>query len=138
VTLIEPLLRRSDFLREVVDDLKVDINVVRGRAEELAVRQRVGEMDAVVSRAVASLDKLTRWSMPLLRPGGRMLALKGERATDELAEHRRVMESLGAVDARVVVCGKDYLRPPATVVIARRKESQPAHGRTVRAGRRSG
>jgi 16S rRNA (guanine527-N7)-methyltransferase len=138
VTLIEPLLRRSDFLREVVDDLKADITVVRGRAEELAVRQQAGEMDAVVSRAVASLDKLTRWSMPLLRPGGRMLALKGERATDELAEHRRVMESLGAVDARVVVCGKDYLRPPATVVIARRKESQPAHGRTVRAGRRSG
>jgi 16S rRNA (guanine527-N7)-methyltransferase len=138
VTLIEPLLRRSDFLREVVDDLKVDITVVRGRAEELAVRQRAGEMDAVVSRAVASLDKLTRWSMPLLRPGGWMLALKGERATDELAEHRRVMESLGAVDARVVVCGKDYLSPPATVVIARRKESQPAHGRTVRAGRRSG
>jgi 16S rRNA (guanine527-N7)-methyltransferase len=138
VTLIEPLLRRSDFLREVVDDLKVDVTVVRGRAEEQAVRQRVGEMDAVVSRAVASLDKLTRWSMPLLGPGGRMLALKGERAADELAEHRRVMEALGAVDARVVVCGEDYLSPPATVVIARRKESQPAHGGTVRAGRRSG
>ncbi len=80
VTLIEPLLRRSDFLREVIDDLGVDITVVRGRAEEQTVRQQVGEMDAVVSRAVASLDKLTRWSVPLLRPGGRMLAIKGERA----------------------------------------------------------
>ena len=80
VTLIEPLLRRSDFLREVIDDLGVDVAVVRGRAEEQAVRQQVGEMDAVVSRAVASLDKLTRWSMPLLRSGGRMLAIKGERA----------------------------------------------------------
>jgi len=57
-------------------------------------------MDAVVSRAVASLDKLTRWSMPLLRSGGRMLALKGERAVAEIDEHRRGMESLGAVDAR--------------------------------------
>ena len=85
VTLIEPLLRRSDFLREVIDDLDVDITVVRGRAEEQTVRQQVGEMDAVVSRAVASLDKLTKWTMPLLRPGGRMLAIKGERAEDELA-----------------------------------------------------
>jgi 16S rRNA (guanine527-N7)-methyltransferase len=138
VILIEPLLRRTDFLREVVDDLELDVAVVRGRAEELAVRQRVGETDAVVSRAVASLDKLTKWSMPLLRPGGRMLAMKGERAADELDEHRRVMEAMGAVDARVVVCGKDYLSPPATVVIARRNESWPAHGRAVRAGRRSG
>jgi 16S rRNA (guanine527-N7)-methyltransferase len=138
VTLIEPLLRRSDFLCEVVDDLEVDVVVVRGRAEEKNVRQRVGEMDAVVSRAVASLDKLCKWSMPLLRSGGRMLAMKGERASDELGEHRRVMEALGAVDARVVTCGGDYLNPPATVVIARRKELQPARRRSARAGRRRG
>ena len=136
VTLIEPLLRRSDFLEEVVEDLSVDIAVVRGRAEELAVRQRVGEMDAVVSRAVASLDKLTKWSMPLLRPGGRMLALKGQRAADEVEEHRRVMAALGAVDVRVVTCGGDYLNPPATVVTARRGESGPAQRRVSRAGRR--
>ncbi len=138
VTLIEPLLRRSDFLREVIDDLGVGITVVRGRAEEQAVRQEVGEMDAVVSRAVASLDKLTRWSLPLLRPGGRMLAIKGERAADEVDEHRRVMASLGAVDARVVTCGGDYLNSPATVVTARRGESVPAHRRSTRAGRRRG
>ncbi len=136
VTLIEPLLRRSDFLREVVDDLGLDVTVVRGRAEEVGVRQRVGEMDAVVSRAVASLDKLTKWSMPLLRPGGRMLALKGERAADEVGEYRRVMEALGAVDVRVVTCGGDFLNPPATVVTAQRGEAGPAHQRSVRAGRR--
>ena len=67
-----------------------------------------------------------------------MLAIKGERAVDELDEHRRVMESLGAVDARVVTCGGDYLNPPATVVVARRGEPQPAHRRAARAGRRSG
>jgi 16S rRNA (guanine527-N7)-methyltransferase len=138
VTLIEPLLRRSDFLREVVDDLGVDVVVVRGRAEEQAVRQQVGEMDAVVSRAVAALDKLTRWSMPLLRPGGRMLALKGRRADSELEAHRRVMESLGAADARVVTCGGDFLNPPATVVIARCRHSRQAPGRSTGMGRSSG
>ena len=121
MTLIEPLLRRSEFLREVVDELGIDVTIVRGRAEDPAVREQVGEMDAVVSRAVASLDKLTKWSMPLLRPDGRMLAIKGERAEEEILEHRRVMASLGAVDVRVMKCGADYLDPPATVVVARRR-----------------
>jgi 16S rRNA (guanine527-N7)-methyltransferase len=125
MTLIEPLLRRSNFLREVIEELGIDATVVRGRAEESTVRQRVGEMDAVVSRAVASLDKLTKWSLPLLRGGGRMLAIKGERAEDEIRQHRRVMASLGAFDERVVTCGTDYLNPPVTVVVARRRKATP-------------
>lgn len=133
MTLIEPLLRRSNFLREVIDELGIEVAVVRGRAEEPTVRQRVGEMDAVVSRAVASLDKLAKWSLPLLRQGGRMLAIKGERAEDEIREHRRVMASLGAVDERVVRCGADYLNPPATVVVAWR--GRPTRG-SQRKGRR--
>ena len=138
MTLIEPLLRRSDFLREVVDDLGLEVTVVRGRAEDKGVRQQVGEMDAVVSRAVAALDKLTRWSMPLLRDSGRMIALKGQRAEAEIEEHRRVMATLGAVDARVVTCGGDFLNPPATVVIARHGEAASTTRRAQRAGRRSG
>ncbi|BBW99511.1 16S rRNA (guanine(527)-N(7))-methyltransferase RsmG [Mycolicibacterium moriokaense] len=131
VTLIEPLLRRSDFLHEVIDELEIDVTVVRGRAEERTVRQQVGEMDAVVSRAVASLDKITKWSLPLLRPGGEMLAIKGERAEEEAREHRRVMTSLGAVDVRVRKCCADFLDPPATVVAARRRspdEHRPTAG----------
>ena len=122
VTLVEPLLRRSDFLHEVAEELALNVIVVRGRAEEPAVREQVGEMDAVVSRAVASLDKLTRWSMPLLRADGLMFAMKGERAEEEIREHRRVMASLGAADVRVLRCGADYLDPPATVVVARRQK----------------
>lgn len=128
MVLVEPLLRRSDFLREVVDELGLDgVEVVRGRAEDRAVRDKVGERDAVVSRAVASLDKISRWSLPLLRTDGRMLAMKGERAAAEVEEHRRVMIQLGANDVRVVRCGVDYLTPPATVVMALRAE--PGRGR---------
>ena len=126
VVLLEPLLRRSEFLTEVVAELGLAVEVVRGRAEEPWVRERFGERDAAVSRAVAALDKLTKWSMPLLRQGGRMLAIKGERAPDEVNEHRRVMAASGAVDVRVVTCGANYLRPPATVVLARRGK-RPRH-----------
>lgn len=120
VTLVEPLLRRSEFLRETIDELGLDVAVIRGRAEDRSVRDQVGEMDAVVSRAVASLDKLARWSIPLLRIGGRMLALKGERAVHEVDEHQRTLSSLGATEVKVVRCGVEFLQPPATVVIARR------------------
>jgi 16S rRNA (guanine527-N7)-methyltransferase len=123
LVLLEPLLRRSEFLREVVADLGLPVEVVRGRAEEPRTREQIGERDVAVSRAVAALDKLTKWSMPLLRPGGRMVAIKGERALDEVREHRRVMAASGAVDVRVVKCGANFLCPPATVVLARRGSS---------------
>ncbi|WP_406813334.1 16S rRNA (guanine(527)-N(7))-methyltransferase RsmG [Mycobacterium sp. M23085] len=133
VVLLEPLLRRSEFLNEVVDELGLAVEVVRGRAEEPAVRNRFGERDAAVSRAVASLDKLTKWSLPLLRPDGRMLAIKGERAIDEVEQYRRVMAASGATDVRVVTCGANYLRPPATVVSARR--GKPPHHKPARTGK---
>jgi 16S rRNA (guanine527-N7)-methyltransferase len=125
VVLIESLLRRTEFLRMAVAGLELDVEVVRGRAEDAAVRESFGGFDAVASRAVAALDKVTRWSLPLLRPGGRMLAIKGERAHDEVGEYRRVMTALGAADVRVVECGVKYLSPPTTVVVARRGKPAP-------------
>ena len=133
VTLVEPLLRRSEFLREAIAELSLDVEAVRGRAEDKMIRAEAGDMDAVVSRAVAPLDKLSRWSIPLLRVGGRMLALKGERAADEVEQHRRTLSSLGASEVRVVRCGVDFLNPPATVVEARRGV---VDSRTGRPGRR--
>jgi 16S rRNA (guanine527-N7)-methyltransferase len=128
VVLIESLLRRTEFLGMAIEELGLDVDVVRGRAEDQAVRQAAAGCDVVASRAVAALDKLTRWSLPLLRSGGRMLAIKGERAADEVREHRRVMTTLGAADVRVVECGVHYLSPPTTVVAARRGEPIPARG----------
>ena len=70
------MLRRTEFLNEAISALGLPVEVVRGRAEEAGVRAKLAGADAVTSRAVAPLDKLARWSMPL-RIGGRMLALKG-------------------------------------------------------------
>ena len=82
VTLVEPMARRVAFLRECVDDLQVDVAVVRARAEELA-RASVG---VVVVRALAPLVRLVPTALPLLRPDGLLLAMKGRTATDELAQ----------------------------------------------------
>ncbi len=138
ITLVEPMLRRTEFLDEVAATLAMPVEVVRGRAEEPGVRAKVAGADAVTSRAVASLDKLARWCMPLLRPGGQMLAMKGERAEDEVAEAARRLASLGAKDVRVVRCGVSYSSPAVTVVIAVRGERKPARSRAIRTTERRG
>lgn len=131
VSCVESMLRRSAFLTEVVAELGLEVDIIRGRAEDAGVAQRVAGSDTVTSRAVAPLDKLTRWSIPLLRPGGRMLAIKGERVPDEVRQHRRVMTALGARDVRVVKCGANFLDPPSTVVVARRAVQPPRRRRST-------
>ncbi|MEH6381761.1 MAG: RsmG family class I SAM-dependent methyltransferase, partial [Dietzia cercidiphylli] len=101
--LVEPLLRRSTFLLEVVDQLGLDVRVVRGRAEEKGVIADAGGADVVTSRAVAPLSRLAGWSAPLLRPGGRMVALKGASAADEIERDERALRKLGFDGARVEV-----------------------------------
>ena len=138
VTLVEPMLRRTDFLTEAVESLGISVEVIRGRAEDPEVRSRVTGADVVTSRAVADLGKLTRWSMPPLRIGGRMLALKGERAAAEAAESALEMAALGASGVEVVRCGVNLLNPAATVVVAIRGKGNRPGRRPARASERRG
>ena len=114
LTLVEPLQRRVVWLEEVVDDLRLDnVQVVRARAEALA-----GGVDADVAtaRAVAALPTLAGWCLPLLRPGGVLLALKGQSAEQEVLDARRDLEALGADSWSVLTLGEDVLEVPTTVV----------------------
>lgn len=103
ITLVEPLLRRFTFLEEAVDELGIEIRIVRGRAEERAVMETAGDADVVTSRAVAPLAKLAGWSAPLLRSGGRMVALKGGSAEEEIERDARDLQTLGFEPPRVEV-----------------------------------
>lgn len=99
VRLVEPLLRRVTFLEEVTDVLGVDrLSVARARAQELPA----SSVEVVVARAVAPLDRLVRWTVPMLTSGGRLVAMKGERATDELRAAEPVLSRLGARQWQVV------------------------------------
>jgi 16S rRNA (guanine527-N7)-methyltransferase len=120
VVLVEPLARRVDWLREVVEDLHLPVRVERGRAEEPGVRARWEGADVVTARAVAPLARLAGWALPLLRPAGSLLALKGASATDEVARDTAAVRRLGGGAPRVVRCGVDVVDPPATVVVVER------------------
>ncbi|OPF79221.1 16S rRNA methyltransferase G [Streptomyces antioxidans] len=115
ITLLEPLLRRTNFLREVVELLGLEhVTVVRGRAEE--VLDRLTPMHVVTARAVAPLDRLAGWGVPLLRPYGEMLLLKGDTAEEELKQARAALGKLGVVGTSVLHVGEGVVDPLSTVV----------------------
>lgn len=86
VHLVESSLKKASFLREVAEELRVTVTVHRERAEVLATGPLAGTFDVATARAVAALPKLVVLAMPLLRPGGVLLAVKGARWRSEVAE----------------------------------------------------
>ncbi len=88
ITLLEPLLRRFNFLVQAVDELGLGetVTVERGRVEDLKPAQMGVGFDVVTCRAVAKLPKLLGWSHRAIAPGGQLLALKGASAEAEVAE----------------------------------------------------
>ncbi|MEV5317660.1 16S rRNA (guanine(527)-N(7))-methyltransferase RsmG [Streptomyces sp. NPDC052687] len=115
ITLLEPLLRRTNFLTEVVELLGLDhVTVVRGRAEE--VMGKLPPVHVVTARAVAPLDRLAAWGIPLLRPYGEMLALKGDTAEEELKAAATALSKLGAVETSILHVGEGVVDPMSTVV----------------------
>jgi 16S rRNA (guanine527-N7)-methyltransferase len=118
VDLVESLLRRTDFLAEVVADLGLTgrVRVVRGRAEDGAVVDTVGSAEFVTARAVAPLDRLVRWTFPLLQPAGSLLAVKGETADSEITEHQRFLARMRAEIRGVLECGAGLVDPPTRVI----------------------
>lgn len=128
VDLVEPMSRRIDFLQTTLVDLGLEgaVHVVQGRADDPVVLARVGQAQWVTARAVAPLDRLARWCLPILAPGGILLAIKGRTAAAELATHQRALRRLGGDDLRVLCSGDQSTGGPVTVVsIRRRRAAEP-------------
>lgn len=82
VTLIEAMEKRCQWLAEVSDEIGLDnVQIINARSDELGKKVRA---DVVTARAVAPMDKLIRITSKLIAPGGRLLALKGKRAYEEI------------------------------------------------------
>jgi 16S rRNA (guanine527-N7)-methyltransferase len=109
VTLIEPLERRVEFLKEATAD--TDIQVIRGRAQDVKK-----SADYVTARAVAALDKLKKMSWHMLKMNGSLLAMKGESAAREMEAvpgsilHEITLEGIGL--GRIVELKKLPKNPP--------------------------
>ncbi|GAB6900012.1 16S rRNA (guanine(527)-N(7))-methyltransferase RsmG [Kineosporia succinea] len=115
VYLIEPMLRRVTWLREIVAELGLtNVEIIRAKAHIVAESKQ--HFDVVTSRAVAALPALAEWSMPLVRKDGQLLAIKGDSAEEELAAASELLASLGAASHEVVRCGESVLSTPTTAI----------------------
>jgi 16S rRNA (guanine527-N7)-methyltransferase len=128
IVLVEPLGRRVEWLRMVLDDLDLAIEVERGRAEDAQVRRRWEGADVVTSRAVAPLHRLAAWCLPLVRPGGMMLAVKGVSAPAEVERDAGAVAASGGGFPRIEMCGMGIIDPPSTVIVVERKEPRRRKG----------
>jgi 16S rRNA (guanine527-N7)-methyltransferase len=121
VICIEPLLRRATFLTETVRTLGLTdrVEVVRARAEDVA---KSGDLVCPVTtaRAVAPLERLAGWALPLTAAGGELLALKGSSAESEIAAAAEAIVAAGGEDVRVEEFGSGIVDPPTRVVRIRK------------------
>ncbi|MEY4275893.1 MAG: hypothetical protein RIS26_356 [Actinomycetota bacterium] len=111
-TLIEPMERRSEWLKRLVEELGLtNVTVLRARAEE------VGEVfDVATARAVSALPKLLRMTVPMVRDGGIVLALKGSKAGEEIEEANKLAKKLKISSFEIVMAGEGLLSEPTLVV----------------------
>ena len=114
-TLIEPMERRVAWLEEQVDELGLsNVTVLRARAEEVEPRQ----FDVVTARAVSALRTLLPWTAPLVRDGGELVLLKGQRADSEIDAAAKQIKKYKLSEVRVEVLGAGALAEETRVVRA--------------------
>ncbi len=116
-TLIEPIQRRTDWLRQQAADLGLpNVRVVRSRAEDW----REGRVfDVVTARAVSALRTLIPLAVRLARPGGELILLKGEGVAREIAAAERQIAATGLSEVRAETLGAGVTRDPTWVFRAR-------------------
>ncbi len=100
VTLLDSLGKRMKWLEEVLPRLGISARCITARAEE-AVADRRESFDCATSRAVARLNILLELTAPYVKVGGKVLALKGAAARQELEEARGAIQKLGLQLERV-------------------------------------
>jgi 16S rRNA (guanine527-N7)-methyltransferase len=95
VTLIESTQKKSAFLKQAVAELGLtNVKVDSRRAEDMGLTEVRGTFNVAVARAVATMDWLVEWMLPLVKKGGYMLAMKGPKAQEELLFARKAIRLL--------------------------------------------
>ncbi|MEG0387220.1 MAG: 16S rRNA (guanine(527)-N(7))-methyltransferase RsmG [Niameybacter sp.] len=97
ITLIDSLNKRLKFLQHVIDRLGLEkIDCVHGRAEDLGKNKLYREQfEVCASRAVANLAVLGEYTLPFVQKDGYLIALKGQKLDEELAEGEKALQILG-------------------------------------------
>jgi len=98
ITLLDSLNKRVNFLNEVINKLELEnIKAVHGRVEEIARDKEYREnFDIAISRAVAPLNVLLEYLIPLVKVGGKCICMKGSNVEEEIETSRNALNKLNA------------------------------------------
>lgn len=124
ITLLEPTLKRCNFLVEVIDDLGLkNVVVVNQRAEDFSTKREF--FDVVTARAVANLNLLSELCLPLVKVDGLFIAMKGSKGLEEVEEAYKAISVLGGV---VQSCERSLLSDDSLRynVIVKKEKKSPA------------
>ncbi len=128
ITLLDSLAKRVNFLKDAaaVMGITEGIEFLHSRAEDAGLDPaRRESYDTVVSRAVANMRALSEWCLPLVRPGGYFLALKGPLAEEELADAKRAVKILGGSVEEVKSVSIPYTELDHKIVIIKKTRPTP-------------
>ncbi len=128
VTLVDALQKRVTFLEEVCNRLGLTkVTCIHGRAEELGKNPAYREQfDLVTSRAVANLKILGEYCLPLVKVGGRFLALKAETVEAELLEAKPMLGTLGGGKPQMIKAPLPESEMLRTLVVVQKERPTPS------------
>lgn len=127
-TLLDGTGKKILFLTELIGQLGLSgVNVVQGRAEEVARQPGYREhYDLVTARAVAPLNILVEYLLPLTQPGGLVMIYKGSSAPQEFMEARKAIEVLGGETVRLAPVQVPFLTEKRFILLLKKSRATPA------------
>ncbi len=127
LTLLDGTAKKVRFLETLVQELGLErVRVVQGRAEEVGRTEAFrGQFDLVMARAVARLNTLAEYLLPLARTGGYVVAYKGPSAAQEFMEARRAIETLGGETVRFAPVTVPFLDEERRILLIRKVRRTP-------------
>ncbi len=127
VTLMDGTQKKVHFLQQVVDTLQLtSIQIVHGRAEELGRNnQHRDRYDLVTARAVAPLNVLAEYLLPLVRPGGLAVIYKGPGAPQEFIEARQAVKLLAGDAVRLAPVEVPFLQEKRFILLLKKLRPTP-------------
>ena len=138
ITALDSTSKKIDFVQKSAEILQLsNLNGVSGRAEDVKLRKELGKFDVVVSRAVARLNILCELCLPYLKVGGNLIALKGAKYEEELAEATNAIKVLGGeftkIEQKDLVTAENQTETRGMIVIELKKESPTQYPRAYAA-----
>ena len=134
ITALDSTSKKIDFVQKSAEILQLsNLKGISGRAEDTKLRKHLGKYDIVVSRAVARLNVLCELCIPYLKVGGSLVALKGAKYDEELAESTNAIKILGAetlkTEQKELITAENQAETRGIIIIQAKKEAPTQYPR---------